>query len=476
MKKILVVLLVSFLGFTSCQDDDTKPVFVDPLTDSINEWILENMESLYLWNNWIPTNPDKVQQPEEFFESLLYHGDRFSVIYPDYQELISLLSGVTKEAGYEIGLFQVQGTQDIYGAILYVKPGSPASNAGLKRGDIITKINNTSMNLENYRTVFSGINENHSITYDRFNPDLGENEEFTSSLNVLVFSENPNFLDTIYISDTGKKVGYYVYHQFTAGNGPVNFDQEMENIFADFKSEQIEELILDFRYNSGGSVNSANNLASHIAPGVTTTNIFAQYQWNPELQDYIENMDDNEGLLTIPFRSKANNIGQQLSTGRVYVLVGRRSASASEMVINSLLPFMEVVIIGETTVGKNVGSIPIEDEDNSDNNYGILPIVFRFANANGDSDFENGFIPDPPYIVEDFTFPMRAFGDVEEPLLMAALNDIDGLDPARMGGGQIMMTKVSFSNLLKPFKNVVILDNKPGIQIPSKSLQRSSGQ
>jgi len=178
-------------------------------------------------------------------------------------------------------------------------------------------------------------------------------------------------------------------------------------------------LILDFRYNGGGYVSSAVNLASLIAPAVTTSDIFYKTKYNSFLSQY----SDFQNVQT-PFESKTENLGNILEGNRVYILTSSRTASASELIINGLKPYMDVYIIGDVTYGKNVGSIPFEDEENSDNPYGILPIVTQSFNSLDQSDYTNGFTPDVEALESsELLLPL---GNVNEILLRTALEQITG--------------------------------------------------
>ena len=449
--------LFMLTGLSSCQSDDNDDAI--PVDNPVNDWVFGTMSQAYFWVDEIPATPDRTLSTTDFFNSLLFSGDRFSRIFPDYNELINQLSGVTLEAGYELSLVHESGTENVLGVIIYVKENSPAAMAGLKRGDIIRRINNVTMTLGNYEQLAGEITQEHSIVYDRYNFDLEEYETFQETLNVVQLTENPNLLDTLYTLQNGKTVGYYVYNFFADGVGEsTDYNDQMDRIFNRFQSGSIDELVLDLRYNGGGSVSAATNLASLIAPGVNEEDIFYRYLWNPLVQSQLENNPERASSLVGQFINKAENIGDNLASGRVFVLVGPGTASASELIINGLVPYMDVVIIGSTTVGKNVGSIAFQDEDNPENNYGLLPIVFQVANGQGRADYEDGFTPGPGYVVNDLQFPMLALGDIQEPLLATALVEIDGQLTGRITSPAApVLTPLVTTKQLNPIKNEMVL-------------------
>ncbi len=473
---LTTLIALSMLTISGCGNDDDDdpggggtPTPPNPNRE-INNWIYDNMDVYYLWTDQIPSNPNRTQDPEDFFDDLLSSEDRFSYIVDDYQDLINSLNGVSLEAGYEFVLFRESAdNENVIALILYVKHNSPAEDAGLMRGDIITQINGTTMDLDNYQFLLGNIDSDHDVSYERFvNESSAYVDQGSVSLTAIELADNPNHVAQV-LDFGGQKVGYFMYTFFSPGTGQA-YDNEMDQIFADFKAQGVTNFVLDLRYNGGGSVSSARNLASLIAPGVTGTNIFYENRWNDELQAYIESLEDGDDILRGKFLEKAENIGQSLAGQTVYVLVGSRTASASELMINGLLPYMDVVIIGEETIGKNVGSIPIEDDENDDNDYGMLPIVFRTYNSDGLSNYADGFSPAGDNLVEEFMqLPLEPLGDPSEPLLARALELMGISTPGRVGGRVLAPYELPVRGEAIKFS----LDDKPGVNtmyLPQETL------
>lgn len=414
-----MLMVILFFG---CNSDE-------PLSENehVNKWILENMEFYYLWNSDIPNGPNKSQEPDVFFESLLSEEDRFSWIQDNYQELLNSLQGVNKEAGYEFKLYREStDSENVIAQVMYIKAGSPVATKDLRRGDVITHINGELMTLSNYQSLLGLIDENHNITYKRNNGsdifvDMG-----TLSLTTVEFAENPNFFHTV-LDYPNHKIGYYVYNFFASGptQESVQYLNEMNQIFADFQTAGITDLILDLRYNSGGSEGATIRLASLIGNGVDDTKTFVRRQYNHELEEAIVN-DPGLGseFLVKKFENRTENVGNQIS-GKVYVLTGSRTASASELLINGLRPYMsQVFIIGDTTIGKNVGSISLYEPNDPKNTWGMQPIVVKSYNSLNQSDYSDGFIPD--VADKDNSLFILPLGDPEENLLGMAIAEITG--------------------------------------------------
>lgn len=417
-----VGLMLAFLS-VSCREDNPNP------DRYVNDWILANMRYLYYWKDEIPASPNSNQEPAAFFESLLSAQDRFSIIVDDYRELESALQGVTKEAGYELVLYrESSGSDNVIGQIVYTKPNSPATTAGLKRGDVITHINGQLLTANTFGALLGQINETHTVTYRPFdvvNRTLGTTP-VTLSLTTIEYAENPVYFSQVYdFPAASKKVGYLMYNLFSAGttSGSTVYNDQVDAVFAGFKSQGITDLVLDLRYNSGGAISAAVNLASLMARNVTANTVFVQRQYNQQVtRDIVSDAQLGPSFLVDRFVEKTQSVGSQLT--RVYILTGSRTASASELVINGLKPFMEVFIIGQTTVGKNVGSILVNEDDNPANTWGMLPIVLKLFNSQGQSDYDNGFAPDIKDL--DNSLAVYPLGDVRESMLNKALVHITG--------------------------------------------------
>jgi carboxyl-terminal processing protease len=428
-----LLMMAGFLVVaSSCQDDDPSPSAVTNKENQyVNSWIQENMDFWYLWNESLPTDADKNQAPDEYFENLLNSDDRFSWIQPNYQELLNSLKGINKEAGYEYVLYRENpGSDNVVAQLLYVKKNSPAELAGLTRGDIISKINGAQMTVNNYKDVIKELKENHTLEFKSVDPAAETFTELkTVSLNTLEFSENPNHLHKV-ITANDRKIGYFVYTFFAGGPSAESkvYDTEMDQVFAGFKSAGITDLVLDLRFNSGGSESSANNLASLIGKNITAGNTFARREYNKGVEDVIiKDPDLGEDFLVTKFATKASNVGAQLNGGRVYVLTSSRTASASELVINALKPYMDVFIIGDTTYGKNVGSISLYEENDAKNTWGMQPIVVKVYNSLDQSDYSQGFSPN--VLDKDNSLYIYPLGDTREALLRHAIEQITGVAP-----------------------------------------------
>lgn len=435
----LFLLISGFAFLTACTDEELLPepakvtdevpaASRNEANEYVNSWIQENMEYWYLWNDGLPEGADKNLDPEAYFDALLSEDDRFSWIQSNYQELLNSLQGISKESGYEFVLYrEKEGSENVVLQIVYTKPGSPAATAGLKRGDIVSHIGDQQLTTNNYRNLLSSIKQNHTV---RYKPLIVEEQKFaepkTVSLNAIEYSENPNYLHRV-IETGGQKIGYFVYNFFASGTDsePGQYDTETDEVFAEFKSQGITDLVVDLRFNSGGSEVSAKNLASLIGSGVDNSKIFLKRQYNDFVQEsIIKDKDLGEDYLISHYNNETHNVGNQLRSGKVYILTSSRTASASELVINALKPFMEVFLIGDKTYGKNVGSISLYEEKDPRNLWGMQPIVVKVYNSEDKSDYSTGFAPD--VLHPDNSLYLYPLGDEREALLSQAIAQITG--------------------------------------------------
>ena len=428
-----VVLAGFIFSLSACKKttDDVTPQTSTSTSDNqtVDSWILSNMREVYYWNDKIPANPDTTLAPKVFFDSILNKydattnptGDRFSWIEESADDLSASLSGQTTTTGMEYNLYlRSAGSDGVIVQVLYVLPGSPAQKAGLKRGDIISKVNGQLLNRTNYSDLlFSGTT--YAFGLASVSGSTLVDTDKTISVTATTYQENPVFLDSVYTIGS-KKVGYLVYNQFVPGaNGSKasEYDAQVDAVFSDFKAQGVNELVLDLRYNPGGYTSSSANLASLIGKGVSSSKLYFREEWNatitPELQKAY-----GSSFFVQNFLTKAQNIGNNLS--RVFVLTTDHTASASELIINGLRPYMTVTTIGGTTYGKNVGSITISD-DTGKIKWGLQPIVFKSYNSANQSDYSTGFTPN---VEVDEPLTLLPLGDTNEAFLKVALGQITG--------------------------------------------------
>lgn len=427
------LLTLLFLAFVAggCKKDEPaeeEPVQASALTQRINNFILESMTDVYLWYASMPEIDVRYEtDSKEYFYKLLFKDDKWSYVTDDITAFENSLEGKEKTFGYSLtfGRFvDASGapTGNYFGIVEYVYPNTPASRAGFVRGDLIIKLNSDNITQSNYKGLLSGT----SITVTKgVLGSTGIATGLTLSLTAEDLTLDPVMMYKV-IERDGHKIGYLLYMQYISSYNSTSLLAALQY----FKNNQITDLVLDLRYNPGGYTSAAQYLCSSIAPQTVVNNksTLVSYQWNDKYQSYFtkNNVQDQLG---VKFDS---SVPVKLDLSKVTVLTTNGSASASELTICGLEPYMDVTLIGDTTYGKYTASITLKPEDifskPSDyedfKNWGIQPIVIRYANSQGVTSFTKGFAPD--FLVADAMLPAYPLGELTEPLLKKAVENITG--------------------------------------------------
>jgi C-terminal processing protease CtpA/Prc len=383
----------------SCGEDRTGEFYA--LIED-RQWIEETMQANYLWAEDMPViehEDDYFKEPQTFFKSLLSKnamngkGDKYSYMEEDpkapQQESRSQMLDRTSTYGMEFELTNdpTGTTNHIHAHVLYVLDGSPAQLAGIQRGDWLSSVNGQRITTSNYQLLKNG----GSIKVARtriYSTELGYTWQPADTLNLaasITMEINPFLIDTLYQVE-GQRIAYLMYNEFSTG--PENkgteetYNEQMKAIFANFKAQQPDALILDLRYNNGGYLQCAQALGSLVAPASALGKNFVNLQFNAKANP------QKKAYPLLESYAEAN-----LDLGKVYILTTSHTASASEALINGLIPYMgkeNVILIGERTEGKNVAMTAFRNET-----YGITlwPVVAYTSNAEDFSDYGDGFEP-----------------------------------------------------------------------------------
>jgi len=434
--KFTLLLFIALFTFQSCQDMDDVAA---PANPEVNDFIWKGLNLYYLWQEDVPNLSDDrfatqtelntflsgYPEPEVLFDALRVDKsiDRFSWIVSDYLELENMLQGTTKNDGVDFGLsYKPGGTNEVFGWVRYIIPNSDASNKDIQRGAIFYAVNGIPLDDKNYKTLLFD-NESYTLNMADYNGGLITPNGKSVALTKTVLNENPILLNTV-LTYGEHKIGYLMYNGFYA-----NYDTDLNDAFGTLKAQGVTDLVLDLRYNSGGSVQTATRLASMIT-GSFTGQVFAKQQWNSKIQSYFdaENPEALKNYFTDQISTTPIN---SLNMTKIYILTSKSTASASELVINGLKPYMEVIQIGDVTTGKNVGSITVYDSPtfgkenrNPNHRYAMQPIVLKIVNAANFGDYFNGLAP--TYQLKENLGNLDVLGSPTEPLLSTAIGKITG--------------------------------------------------
>ena len=406
MKKAFWIATTLWAGLVACEPkESTEPIQANEV---VKNAIYSSMKEWYFWNQELPAKVDFSQSTsnDEFLNQITFKPlDRFSYLTTSEEFNNSF---VGRNAGHGFG-FAFDATEKLF--LTFVFDESPAGKDGWKRGWEITQINGKP--ISEYKTSTGGYDFKLGTT------DPGVTNSFTFKLpdgtsttrtNVKAEYQSNSVLHQDVFEVGSKKIGYWAYQSFkaTAGLTPTR-SAEVQSSMEYFQSKGIQELIIDLRYNGGGSVAVAEQICNYLIQASNTNKLMYTNKLN--------------SLKTSQNSSKNFTKIGNLNLSRVIFITSRGSASASELIINSLDPYMDLVLIGDNTFGKPVGSFPLSRYNRTlvDNNVELVPITFATANAEGKAEYFDGFPAN--FSVGDS--PQFGWGDKRDMRLAAALQFIE---------------------------------------------------
>lgn len=389
--RVLIVLALTLAAASSAAAQN-GPVSCD--VPAQNLYVRDVMTDIYFWYSQIPdVDPVAFASPAEYLEAIRYRplDETFSYVAP--RAATEAFYGESQFIGFGFSsTFNPPGEL----RVTDVMPDSPAREANLSRGDRIVEINGRTVEALRNAGDLDGA--------------FGPPEEGVQASIVVVRGGSrfqarmtkravtiPTVSAVQVYSSGGRDVGYLFFRNFVT----PSFDA-LDAAFNEFRARGVRELVVDLRYNGGGLVAVAQRLVSLLGGVRTDGQVFAEYFHN----------DKNPILNRVTrFEPRPN----ALDLERVVVITTRASASASELVINALQPFMTVVVVGGRTYGKPVGQYGISFCDKT-----LAPVAFTLRNANGEGDYFGGIPPTCP-AADDLE---RQIGDPGESSLREALTVI----------------------------------------------------
>lgn len=442
---IVATLLVFVM--CSCEKEFEEATYEEGTNEYVNQWMKTQMKRYYYWNENLPSKVNLSLNPETYFKELLYSEDRFSYTYhPDRAETFP--KSLPKTYGFEMGFRTYENT--IYGVVLFILPDSPAERLGLSRGTYIEQINGKQINTANYQSLYLELVSSEQVTLQVM--EYLEKSGLSSSTSI---SLNSGFsfdaaINHAILEKGGKKIGYVSIPRFGVG-----LARPLISVFSELKNKDISELIIDLRYNGGGDVSSATALSIILALNISRDDIFIKFDGNENggiiYQTFKEALGMNEHRVSY---DELRNVHPAID--EVYILCGNHTASASEIVINNLRPYITVKTIGAITVGKDVAGFPIKEERDSEEQGWILqPSIYKLFNADEQGNYHQGIAPD--YSVDELEeMLVKPLGNVEETLLSFALDLITN----KARSTSIVQQKVDFSKVFVPALSEPILTGK----------------
>jgi carboxyl-terminal processing protease len=339
-------------------------------TLSQTTFVRDRLDELYFWYRELPDlDPARVDGPEAFLEAARYR--------PLDRTFSYITSRAADEAFYSESQFIGLGLSTaVLGdelRVLQVFEGSPAAEAGLDRGSRLTAIDGVAMSAI---LAGGGLDAAFGPAQDGLELTVVFETRGGTSRSVVV-RKRPVTIPTVSLTRVfevdGRRVGYLFFRNFVRPSVAA-----LDTAFEALKSAGVDELVIDLRYNGGGLVDVAVHLAGLVAGSAARDQVFAESRHN----------DRNRRLnQTHRFRDPSHALGLE----RVVVIATQASASASELLINGLRPFVAVTIVGDRTYGKPVGQYGLPFCDKV-----FAPVAFTMVNADGRGDYYDGLAADCP--------------------------------------------------------------------------------
>ncbi|MDB2337014.1 S41 family peptidase [Flavobacteriaceae bacterium] len=471
----IVLLLVTLTFFTSCEKSDN---YMASENDEIHLFIWRAMNNYYLWQPNVPDLSDtrftnigqlyaeysNFSSPRDLFESLRYQPgvvDRFSWIVDDYVALENSFQGINLSNGMEFGLVRyASDATKVFGYVRYVIPQSDAATQNIERGMLFTEVDGVQLTESNYRDLLFDDNTNYTISLAEFNDGNPVTNSISINLSKTQLQENPVAIVKT-IDEESNKIGYLLYNQFSS-----SFDGELNAAFATFQSENITDLIIDLRYNGGGSVTTATYLGAMVT-GQFNGQLYSKEQWNTKVMNALDaSVFENNCYLLTKQCFYLQTVSYNLN--RVYFITSGSSASASELVMNSLSSYINVSSVGKKTIGKVQGSVTLYDSDNytrtgenlaSNHTWALQPLVLEIKNKDNSNE-PNGIEPTVVF-PEDFN-NLGVLGERSDPLLdrTVLLITTGGRSGIHKTNSILNLEEISDSKAINPMKNNMFIELK----------------
>jgi len=413
---LILAIAFSFCKKATPEKPLEKPTRGMTIEDRLKDSVYLYTYYFYLWQDQLPQtfSTDAYKTAEDVLEQLKsYAKDPSGKIYDRYSFLdrtgavnAEIQEGRSGSFGFDV---RYNNATDLYIKLVY--PNSPAARAGLQRGWQILEINGNreldtaALGANDFAYLWDALDNSPQISLVLKKPD---NTTVDVHLDKTNFQIEPVLFSDVYTVGS-KKVGYFVFDSFIStetedGRGTY-VKSGLEDVLSGFERQGVSEVIVDLRYNGGGAVITSEYLSNMLVPTAGNGQLMYAYEFNKTLQE------DGWGEVFQPVKFNKTN---GLQPTRIYFLITGGTASASELLINNLSPFVDIELIGEDhTYGKPVGFFPI-DILKAD----LYAVSFKTTNNLGNGDYFNGMQVDKD-AGDDVS---KDWGDPEENMLRQALH------------------------------------------------------
>lgn len=415
----------------------------------INDFVWKAMNAYYLYQDQIPDLADRrfnsqpelnnylrsFTTPNELFLNVLHDRpttDNKSTLLNDYNLIRSPSIRTSTTHGVEYGIIAEPGSAtNVIGYVQYILPNSNASIQNIKRGDFFYAVDNVQLTRSNYNNLLEGASVSFELNMANFNGTIVTPNANNVPLTKTAYTHNSVFMSKNIITGS-KNIGYLIYNNDFSSN----YLSDVNTTFLQFKSQGVNQLVLDLRYNIGGGsfATNINQIASMIT-GQFKDQPFIKKRWNSKAQSWFElNQPDS---LMINYTDKLYNSTpiNSLELTDVYIILNG-SSSSIELLINSLKSYINVHIINsQTTDGNNTGSITLYNSIDYDSigkstnhTTAVQPIVLEYLN-NDENTFVDGFMPDITICPDEDVLNLGVLGTTTDPILKEVIDFVNGIPP-----------------------------------------------
>ena len=355
------------------------------------QFVLERMNDVYFWNELLPRDVDLTSFASA--EDLLAYLTSFAPLdgfsYIDSASADAQFFGAGQYEGYGFSS-RIDGPDDL--RLTRVFASSPAADAGFARGHRVLELDGRAIRDIIATNSLDAIFAQTSVDFRMRRPD---GSEFTSRVTKGLVTIDPVPQSRLIPRTDGTSVGYLELATFIS-----TADAQLEEVFATFRQANVSDVIIDLRYNSGGLVSTTELLGDFLGGAIAENLVFSRTLFNT----------NNSAFNRTRFFQR---MFHSTNTSRLVVIAGNRTASASELVTNSMMPHVDVAVVGDATFGKPVGQLGIEFCDKI-----LRPTAFETVNADNGGQYFDGIPADCPAADNLAT----AVGAGDDPNLVAALN------------------------------------------------------
>ena len=478
-KRLLLTLIIA-ISSTSCFEDNDDNLVLSP---DVKDFVWKGMNEFYIFGDDVPdlsndrfgingednrfeTTPEYLEyldgfaSPEAIFDALVFdpgNTDRFSIIFPDLFEAIDLFNGTSTTNGLRFSFYRVPNSStEVFARVRLVLNGSPGDLAGVERNMVISGVGGVTLTDTNFEDLifqdtaafdFADYNDNgtEDTTDDIITPN---GQSITVSRET--FTANPVHRVEV-IEESNETIGYIMYNSFRS-----NFETELNAAFGELSAANVDHLVLDLRYNGGGSILTATRLASMIT-GQFGNQPYANNINGPNRQDENTVFNFNDTL-------EDGTAVNSLNLDKVYIITTDDSASASELTINALRPYIEVVQIGTNTSGKTTSNRLVFDSPDfgtsqvtSAHTYALFPLTGNVTNINDVEVPSTGIIPN--IFIEESRANFGTLGDPTEPLLARAITEITGNGRFSISTNTSGLIELKSKKLEEPLQGYMYINN-----------------